>query len=1023
MKIRTITISIILSTFLILSLSTNMVSRHIFSQSFDLLEHKAIEQNVERALNALKAEEAQLQTLVNDWAWWDDTYKFVVDGNQDYIESNLVPETFEELELNIIAMFNIKGEPVWFRTYDLEAGEFTDNPAVLPELLIPGSTLEKKISLLKEASGLIMAEGKPMLMALSSILDSSTDMPSRGILVMGKYISAAMRHRLADRTKLDISLIPFGSPDTPKWLPNSIAPNESRRVEIFKAEDAISGHALVFDMLGDRILSVLVTMPRDIHSLGQSSLRYQLWAIAIIGVILCATMFILLELRVISRISSLTKQLMTIRKSKDSHGAVELAGHDDISNLSSQINAMMTSLREKELFLTGLLDSLQAGVVVIDLETRQIVEANPFALEAFQRKKEDVLGKVCHGFICPNLKCPIVPGETPEDLSMRKALRADGSEFSIFKSAKLIVWNGRECLLETFFDVSQLEEAKASKKILEQKYQAIFKSSGAATFVADRSGLLLNVNDEFVNLIHVKKEDLEGQANWRDFFHKEDLPRMIRYNKGRFNGETGVPSQYETRLVNYEGETRHVTITVVILPESEQVIASMLDITDQKMAEKKLAHQAFYDTLTGLPNRALFMDRLEQALRNAEREDTMLGVLMLDLDDFKHVNDTLGHSNGDEVLVMVANRLKQSLRDKDTIARVGGDEFMLMVDDADSAHTLAKIAGSINKTFTEPFSHMGRDIYLGFSIGIAVRSSGDHTTPDMLLQNADMAMYQSKNDERNSFSIFSDRLNKQAIDRLTLESELHKAIDKKQFILHYQPKIELETEKVFGAEALIRWVKPDGQVIPPDQFIPLAETTGLIVPMDLWALEEACNLAVKWHDQGCSGAQIAVNLSARHFKNYSLPQTVAEILERTGLSPHCLNLEITETSLMHNFEKAISILKELNEMGVGVSLDDFGTGYSSLYYLRKLPIQTLKIDRNFVWDIKSEDSDGAAVVRSILSLAQNLNLKVVAEGVETWEQVAFLKKHGCKLAQGFLFSKPVSREKFSQLLKSDWSPS
>lgn len=543
-------------------------------------------------------------------------------------------------------------------------------------------------------------------------------------------------------------------------------------------------------------------------------------------------------------------------------------------------------------------------------------------------------------------------------------------------------------------------------------------NSGAASYLTDRSGVLLNVNDKFANLVQVSKQKLEGRTNWKDFFHKDDLEKMISYNKRRFKGDEDVPTQYETRLVNFDGESRHVTITVVLLPESDQIIASMLDITDRKQAEKRLAHQAFYDFLTGLPNRALFMDRLAQALKTAEREETMLGVLMLDLDDFKHVNDTLGHSNGDEILKMVAERLKIIFRDRDTIARVGGDEFMLMVDDADSPHTLVKIAGSINKKFTEPFSHRGRDIYLGFSIGIAIHSAGDESTPDKLLQNADLAMYQSKKNERNSFKIFSEEINKQAIDRLALESELHKAIEKQEFILHYQPKIELETKRVYGAEALIRWVKPDGKLMPPDQFVPLAEDTGLVVPMDMWALEEACRQTVKWRKQGCPETQMAVNLSARHFKNYQLPKTVSEILERTGLSPGCLDLEITETSLMHNLEKAVDILMELNKMGVGISLDDFGTGYSSLYYLRKLPIQTLKIDRNFVWGIESEDSDGAAVVRSILSLAQNLNLKVVAEGVETWSQVEFLKKYGCKLAQGFLFSKPLSKENFTQLINS-----
>lgn len=439
MQIRTTTISIVLGTFLVLMLSTNLVSRHIFSKSFDLLEEKAVKQNLERALNALQAEQSMLQTLVTDWGYWNDSYEFVKNLDQHYIQSNLIDDTFEELELNLIAFFDTKGQPVWVKTYDLISNTATDNTENFKNTLNSRSSLANKIKILDKAFDFTQTNGRLMMIAANAIRDSEAAKPSRGTLVMGKYISSGLRDRLAQRTKLELDIIPANSPSTPEWITaanknsSDVAQKKTRRTD-----ETITGHAYIFDLSGNKALSILVSMERDINSLSKSSLRHQLWATLIIGIILCTTMFILLEFRVISRISSLTKQVGRISRSPDPKAKIDLSGRDDISNLSSQINEMLAKLREKEHFLSGLLESLQAGVVVVDLQTHQVVEANPFALESFQRSREEVIGHVCHGFICPNTKCPIVPGETPEDLSIRKALRADGSEFSIFKSAKLI---------------------------------------------------------------------------------------------------------------------------------------------------------------------------------------------------------------------------------------------------------------------------------------------------------------------------------------------------------------------------------------------------------------------------------------------------------------------------------------------------------------------------------------------------------------------------------------------------------
>jgi diguanylate cyclase (GGDEF)-like protein len=389
--------------------------------------------------------------------------------------------------------------------------------------------------------------------------------------------------------------------------------------------------------------------------------------------------------------------------------------------------------------------------------------------------------------------------------------------------------------------------------------------------------------------------------------------------------------------------------------------------------------------------------------------------MLLDLDGFKHVNDSLGHPAGDEVLKKVSARLQNILRRSDSLARLGGDEFTLVVDDMEDPSDLSTVAENLLENFKKPFHIQETEIYLGASIGIAVYPL-DGDTPEKLVQNADLAMYKSKEQGKNTFNHYTSGLNAQARQRLQLESDLRRALSEKDLQVYFQPKVSLDDWRIYSAEALVRWPDGNGGFRNTSEFIHFAESTGLIIPLDLFVFEAACRTAKSWVENTNDALRLSVNVSTRHFRRGDLAENVAEVLEATGFPADRLNLEITETALMQNLQSASSILIELNSMGVTFSLDDFGTGYSSLYYLKTLPVQSLKIDKRFISLIESQSADGDIFVKTILSMADNLGLNTVAEGVETRKQLDILTKLGCQRAQGYLFSPAVSAGEFERLL-------
>ena len=513
---------------------------------------------------------------------------------------------------------------------------------------------------------------------------------------------------------------------------------------------------------------------------------------------------------------------------------------------------------------------------------------------------------------------------------------------------------------------------------------------------------------------------------WLALIHADDID-SFRAQLNDPRTLSGAPLNAEYRIRTRAGDYRWMLCRGMAVRDRDgrplRMAGSQTDIHDRKLAEERLLRDSLHDGLTGLPNRNLIIHRLHQAIDRMQRQSSRrFAVLFLDLDRFKNVNDSLGHTTGDKLLIEFGRRLGLCCRPHDTLARLGGDEFVLLLEDIDEEMDAIRVADRIQRHFATPFVISGYELFMNCSIGIALSAPG-YRHPDELLRDADTAMYRAKADGKACYALFDSDMHHRAVAALDMESSLRRSIDRQAFVLHYQPVIELETGRIAAFEALIRWPHETRGLIPPTEFIPLAEETGLILPIGRWALREACRQLRRWQgaDERLAKLGIGVNLSARQFSDEGLVGQVADVLAETGLPPACLTLEITESILMVNAQVALARLNPLRAMGVRISMDDFGTGYSSLSYLQRFPIDTLKIDQSFIGAM-THTIEGAEIVRAILNLGKALHLEVIAEGADSAEQVAMLRAMGCPLTQGYFFSRPLPEHEAAAMLMRKGGP-
>jgi len=567
-------------------------------------------------------------------------------------------------------------------------------------------------------------------------------------------------------------------------------------------------------------------------------------------------------------------------------------------------------------------------------------------------------------------------------------------------------------------------EFRAIMRDASEMFRVAFDYSAIGMALVFHTGRWHRVNRSLCQILGYSEAELLAR-DFQDFVHPDDrltsmakLEQLLRSKIATY--------QIEMRCVHKDGHDVwvmwSVSQAIVEGTESVHLIYQLQSITDRKQAEERLLHDALHDTLTGLPNRALMIDHMKLTIARAKRrQDLKFAVLFLDLDRFKLINDSLGHMAGDQLLVGFARRLEACLRPGDTIARVGGDEFTILLEDLTDQKEAVTVAERVHEALKLPFNLGGRDVFTTVSIGIAPGSLA-YNQPDEILRDADTAMYRSKSLGRARHEMFDEEMHARSTDLLRMETDLRLAQEHNEFFINFQPIVALDDFRVCGFEALVRWQHPERGLIPPEDFIPVAEEGGQILQIGQWVLRQACYQAKLWQEKFPSDDSLymTVNLSAKQFAQPDLLDQVGSILEETGLDPNFLTLEITESVLMDDLDSAAAMLFKLRALGVRLSIDDFGTGYSSLTYLHRFPIDTLKIDRSFVSVL---DKDHLEIVRTILNLAENLDMDVVAEGVETQEQMSLLRNLSCQSGQGYFFSRPMTVEEAEKVLEETYTPS
>ncbi|HJW57087.1 MAG TPA: EAL domain-containing protein [Burkholderiaceae bacterium] len=692
--------------------------------------------------------------------------------------------------------------------------------------------------------------------------------------------------------------------------------------------------------------------------------------------------------------------------------------------MAQDITERMRSQEELRRFRMALDSSIDA-VYLIDHERMRFIDVNETAAatvgycyeELLQLGPQDLkpdageLARIKRRFdeiVCSDSKTGMI-----QTVHQRK----DGSRLPVEVYLRAVQSEGRQLLVAVARDITPRLQAEAELRESEERFRVAFNQAAVGLAHISPEGKWLMANRKLSEIVGYSQQEMLA-LRYQALTHPDDLAADLEFGRRMLAREVHEQS-WETRYRHRDGHYIWVNLTSSLVRDTagEPKYFSLVieDISRRKQVEIALHHLSNHDALTGLPNRTLLLDRLSQAIAYANRLGVEVAVMLIDLDRFKNINDSLGHDVGDHIIMEVGRRLLRNMRDGDTVARWGGDEFVMLLGDVTRENTVANLAQKVLESLSQPMMIQGHEIYPAGSIGISLYPK-DGLNSNTLLKNADTAMYRAKEAGRNIFQFYANEMNARALDRLKLDGGLRRALAREEFILHYQPQMDIASGEIVGMEALVRWQPPGQTMIFPGDFISIAEETGLIVPIGEWVLRTACRQYQAWQAAGLfKRTRMAVNLSARQFKQQNIVKMIEGVLQETGCDPSCLELEITESVVMENPEIAVTILLQLSEMGVSLAIDDFGTGYSSLSYLKRFPIDALKIDQSFVRDITT-DSDDAAIAKAVIALAHSMKLKVIAEGVETVEQLDFLRKQQCDQMQGYYLSRPVSAEQFEKLL-------
>jgi len=678
------------------------------------------------------------------------------------------------------------------------------------------------------------------------------------------------------------------------------------------------------------------------------------------------------------------------------------------------------ALRESEAKFSQIFSESPDGIAIIDFNTLVVMDINTRFLETLGYTADEIRGQPVGNLLAETddvkSAARLVNSQGRANNLEIDILNKDGKAQPSLVSVSSVEMNGTTALLCIAKDIRSQRETESKLRSSEQRFRSTFQNAPLGMMLGDTTGRIFQANRFAADLLAYEEKHLPGMHLSR-LVPAKDRPQLLEILEQLLAGDISQ-SESERKLIAKNGVEIWVNLHAVLQKAEDgsplYFIIQMADITEMKRSQERMERLAFFDTLTDLANRRLFNDRLQQAIARTQRNHKSAALLYLDLDQFKRVNDTLGHDAGDALLKHVSLRLQKCVRKEDTVARPGGDEFTIILIDINSISDASRVAEKILAELRKPIAIAGQQLVVTTSIGITMMPQ-DSADAQSLMRNADMAMYKAKERGRNNYQFFLEEMNSTAKNRLQIETELREALKRDEFELYYQPKVRLEDQQFTGVECLIRWEHPTRGLLGPNEFIEIAEDTGVIVDMGSWVIEQACKAARIFRAEHSESFQVALNISPRQFRDPNLITTIRRCLREANLPPEALEIEITETMLMQDIEAATQTVQRLHDIGTSLAIDDFGTGYSSLMYLKKFPIDTVKVDRSFVMDIPVSEDD-MAITSAVIAMAHQLKMSVVAEGVETHAQRDFLVEHDCEYAQGYLFGKPLPMDKIRDLL-------
>lgn len=973
-------------------------SSTILLRGFLRLEQEDSRDNVKRVHEALSEEIAKLSLVTRDWAEWDETYDFVEDANQEYITTYLSDVSISRLNINLILYVHSSGKIVFDKGYDLERKR---EIPVLPNFQthLRAKTVLQHSNTKSSISGIVMLPEGPMTIASKPILDGEGRGPIRGTLIMGHYLNDEAIAKVAEQTHFAVKVYRFDDKQLPPSIQQvrfalSSSPQESVIVRAID-EQTVAGYKIIQDIYGKPALILRVDTPRLVYQQGQASTRHLLLSLLLVGIVLVVATLLLIEKLVLSRLSTLSVDVQKIGRSGDLAARVfSMSGQDELSSLAHTINEMLEAL---ELSIAEQRRS-EERYHAYDKVLAELAKHKRLDGSDLQTNLQEITEAAAHTLEVERVGVWLYDDELYKKLLCADLYHTSTDEHS--QGAELAAVH-----YPTYFQAIQAERTiavcDAHTDPRTKELAQLYLSSNHITSMLDApiwlGGSMVGV---------VCHEHIGSTRHW-SIEEKNFAASIAELVSVSIEACERKRSQEALRKAHDDLEIRVKERTAELARINNELQA---EITERTLAEEKLLFEAFHDSLTGLPNRALFMQRLGHALVRAKRRSGYLfAVLFLDLDRFKLVNDSLGHLVGDQLLISFVRRLEICLRSTDIVARLGGDEFVILLDDIKEALDATIIAERIQKELTQPFNLNGYEVFITTSIGIAL-STTEYEQPEDILRDADTVMYRAKSLGKARHAVFDKEMHTRAVSLLQLENDLRRAVERQELQIYYQPILSLRSKEIIGFEALLRWNHPVHGMVSPADFIPVAEETGLIIPIGYWVLYEACYQTRIWQEQfTASRLTININVSGKQFAQPDLIKQIDRILQETGLSGQSLKIEITESVLIENADLAANMLAQLKKLGVQVYIDDFGTGYSSLSYLHNFPIDALKIDRSFVNRMGS-NNNRAELVKIIATMAHNLNMNVVAEGIETPEQLLQLQALECEYGQGYLFAKPLAKE-------------